>query len=153
MSGMRIYLLRHGIAEDPRPGLADPDRTLTAEGLKRLQAIRRRSALPPMLTLSSPYRRALQTAGVFEGEIVACRELTPMSDPSDAWNEIRLHKDADQLLVSSHEPLCGRLAAFLLNSPALAIDFKKGALVCIDVASLGPRPSGTLKWMLIPKLA
>ncbi len=153
MDAMQIYLLRHGIADDPRPGQADSERALTAEGRKRLRAVKRRADLATMFTLSSPYLRAMQTAAIFGGEIVQTRTLEPGANPEDAWNEIRLFKDKTQILCTTHEPLCGRLAAYLLNAPSLQIDVKKGALIRIDVDRLGPKPHGTLKWMLVPKLA
>jgi phosphohistidine phosphatase len=76
-----------------------------------------------------------------------------MARAEDAWDEIRIHGDHAQVLCASHEPLCGALAGYLLRSPSLEIDFKKGALLRIDVESAAPRPRGVLKWMLSPKLA
>jgi len=153
MKAMQIYLLRHGIADDPRPGQPDPERALTSEGRKRLRAVKRRANLTPMFTLSSPYLRALQTAAIFGGEIVQTPTLEPGANPEDAWNEIRLFQDKPQILCATHEPICGHLAAYLLNTPALRIEVKKGALIRIDVERLGPKPHGVLKWMIVPKLA
>lgn len=156
MDAMQIYLLRHGIAEDAHAGQPDSDRALTPEGRKRLAAVKRRAALPAMFTLSSPYVRAMQTAAVFCGEgseIVQTPALEPCAEPEDAWNELRLYKDEPCILCSTHEPICGRLAAYLLNTPSLRIEVKKGALIRIDVERLGPKPHGTLKWMLVPRLA
>lgn len=159
---MQIYILRHGIAEDPAPGQRDADRALTLEGRRKLQAAMKRAAaagVAPTLILTSPYKRAVQTAQIvvksfsFTGDVLQTQALTPDADPAGAWDELRLHRDHAQILCSSHEPLCGRLAAYLLNSPSLEIDYKKGALVRIDVLSAGPRPRGVLKWMLAPKLA
>jgi hypothetical protein len=45
------------------------------------------------------------------------------------------------------------LGAFLLQSPALAIDMKKAALLRIDCNGFGAEPRGLLKWMLTPALA
>ena len=61
---MRLYLLRHGIAEDYHPE-GDPARALTAEGIAkvRLQAAAfHRMGLGLERVLSSPYVRARQTA-------------------------------------------------------------------------------------------
>jgi phosphohistidine phosphatase SixA len=46
---------------------------------------------------------------------------------------IREHRDESRVLVAGHEPLFGYLAAHLLGAPSLLIDFKKGAIVRIDV--------------------
>jgi phosphohistidine phosphatase len=159
---MEIYLQRHGIAEFERAGLRDADRALTEAGIARLKAILKMAhaaGVKPSLILTSPYRRASQTAELAaqilgcEGELVLSNALTPMADPRDAWEEIRLYKDSPSLYLAGHEPLFGRLAAFLLGAPSLEVDFKKGAIVRIDVESFGAQPEGVLKWMLVAKLA
>jgi len=33
------------------------------------------------------------------------------------------------------------------------VDFKKGALACVEVDRFGAEPHGVLKWFLTPKLA
>jgi phosphohistidine phosphatase len=156
---MQIYLLRHGIAEDAKPGHPDSERPLTDEGRDKLRRVLKRARtadLNPSLILSSPYRRAVETATVaaevlaYKGEIVRTRALVPESSPFDTWEEIRNHKDERAILLSSHEPLMSSLAAFLLDSPALHVDMKKAALVRIDCDRFGPKASGVLKWMLTP---
>lgn len=159
---MEIYLLRHGIAEDAPAGKRDADRALTPDGRKKLRAVLKRAqaaGVEPEVILTSPYVRARQTAELAQavlrpGALIAeTRALTPMARPEDAWDEIRIYGDRAQVLCASHEPLCGVLAGYLLRSPALEIDFKKGALMRIDVESAAPRPRGVLRWMLCPKLA
>jgi phosphohistidine phosphatase len=159
---MQIYLLRHGIAEASHAGLRDPDRALTPEGAEKLRRVleRARSAgLEPGVVLSSPYRRAVQTAQVaaetlhYTRKIVETAALTPDATPNEAWDEIRNHRHEPAVLLASHEPLMSTLAAFLLNSPTLAIDMKKAALVRIDCERAGASPSGILKWMLTPAVA
>src|ERR1039458_547583 len=130
---MQIYLLRHGIAEDPQPGRPDSERALTSEGRDKLRRVLKRARtadLDPGLILSSPYRRALETAAIaaevlaYKGEIVRTRALVPEADPADAWEEIRNRPKERAILLASHEPLMSSLGAFLLNSPALQIDMK-----------------------------
>lgn len=159
---MQIYLLRHGIAEEGGAGLPDSERALTAEGKKRLREVVGRTAstgVSPDLILSSPYRRAMETARIaaelfrHKHEILSTQALIPPSAPSDVWQEIRIHKDSASLLLVGHEPLFGMLAAYLLGTPELQVDFKKGAIVAIELSEVGLRPRGILKWMLTPKLA
>ncbi|MEK7753182.1 MAG: phosphohistidine phosphatase SixA, partial [Acidobacteriota bacterium] len=57
------------------------------------------------------------------------------------------------LLLAGHEPQFSQLAAYLLAAPELVVDFKKGALVAIEMEQFGPHPRGALRWMLVPKLA
>jgi phosphohistidine phosphatase len=156
---MQIYLLRHGIAEDAKPGRPDAERPLTAEGRDKLRRVLKRARtaeLDPSLILSSPYRRAIETAVVaaevlaYKGEIVRTPALVPEASPFDAWEEIRRRKSERAILLSSHEPLMSSLVAFLLDSPALHVDMKKAALVRIDCERFGPKAAGLLKWMLTP---
>ncbi|MGD0500747.1 MAG: phosphohistidine phosphatase SixA [Bryobacteraceae bacterium] len=159
---MEIYLLRHAIAENAGPGQADSQRALTGEGREKLGRVLKRAraaGVKPGLILSSPYRRALETAAIaaqaleYRGEVERASALEPGASPHDAWEEIRARKSEGALLLSSHEPLMSALAAFLLASPALAIDMKKAALVRVDCDRFGPRPQGLLKWMITPATA
>jgi phosphohistidine phosphatase len=156
---VQIYLLRHGIAENTTP---DSDRALTAEGrekLRRVLARARAADVAPSLILSSPYRRAVETADVaaeilgYQGKVVKTRTLTPDASPFETWAEIRKRPEEHAILLASHEPLMSSLAAFLLASPALMVDMKKAALVRVDCERLGPEPKGVLKWMLTPATA
>lgn len=159
---VQICLLRHGIAEDGRPGVSDSDRALTAEGARKLRAVlksARASGLSPTLILSSPYRRARETADIaakelgYSGRILQTHALTPDSSPHAVWDELRVHRGEDAVLLAGHEPLFSALTAFLLGCPALLVDFKKGALARIDVDSFGAQPRGVLRWMLTARLA
>ena len=158
---MQIYLLRHGIAEDGKPGRPDSERALTDEGKAKLRRVLKRARtadVTPSLILSSPFRRALETADVavevfhYQGEIVHSRAFVPEASPKEAWEEIRLHAKEESVLTASHEPLMSSLTAYLLGCSALQVDMKKAALVRIDVDRFGAEPHGVLKWMLTPGL-
>ena len=69
------------------------------------------------------------------------------------WDEIRVHKDEPQILLSGHEPLFSGLIAYLLGAPDFQIDFKKGGLACVEVDKFASAPKGVLKWYITPKLA
>ena len=159
---MQIYLLRHGIAEDAAPGQSDSERALTSEGRDKLRRVLKRARaadVSPSLILSSPYRRALETAEVaadvleYDGKIIRTRALVPDSSPHDVWNELRDHKDENAILLASHEPLMSSLAAFLLSCPTLVVDVKKGALLRLDCPRVSAQPHCMLKWMLVPSVA
>ena len=159
---MQIYLLRHGIAEDARPGQPDPERALTDGGREKLRRVlkqARKAGVAPSLILSSPYRRAVETADVavevlgYSGKVGRTRALTPEASPFDAWEEIRTRKDEPGILLASHEPLMSSLVAFLLGSPTLQVDMKKAAIVRVDCDRFGAEARGVLKWMLTPAVA
>ena len=159
---MRLYLLRHGIADESAKSGRDADRALTDEGRDKVRRVVRRAregGMWPALILSSPFARALETAQIaaktlgYEDEIVTSNAFIPEASPEEAWAEIRTHKSEAEVLVTSHQPLCGALTAFLLDAPSLSVDFRKSALVCIDLESTGPKPRGVLQWMLTAKLS
>jgi len=159
---MDVYLLRHGIAEDAGPGTSDSERALTREGRDKLRRVLKRAeeaGVAPTLILSSPYRRAVETAEIaaealdYRGKIVHAAALVPNASPSDAWDEIRCRTGEESILLASHEPLMSSLLAHLLGVPALQTDFKKGAIARVACASNGPTPRCVLKWLLTPALA
>jgi len=159
---MEIYILRHGVAEDGQPGQPDSERALTPDGRKKLRNVLRTAAtagVAPSLILTSPYKRALQTAQLaaeildYKGELLRTKALEPASSPKTVWDEIRVHKDEAQILLAGHEPLFSRLTAYLLGSPSLQVDFKKGAIACVEIERFGAEPHGVLRWMLTSKLS
>ena len=159
---MELYIFRHGIAEDARPGHPDSSRALTDEGRKKTAEVvraARRAGAEPSLIVSSPYVRAIQTARIameefdYKGELVRSEALVPHGAPQAVWSELREYREEPAILLAGHEPLLSRLVAYLLAAPALRVGMKKAAMVRIDVDGFGPAPHGTLRWMIIPKLA
>ena len=161
---MELYLLRHGIAENARPGVKDADRALTEEGRVKLRRVLKRArdaGVELDVILSSPYRRAMETAGeaaeilAYRGKILQTPALVPNASPFDVWEEIRTRSNQgeESILLSGHEPLMSALVAFLLGSPALLVDMKKAALARLDCDRLGAEPQATLKWLLTPATA
>lgn len=159
---MEVYILRHGIAEPARGSGDDADRALVPEGRKKLRAVlrvAREVGVAPDLILTSPYRRAVETAQLaaellsYSGEILHSEALLADRSPEEAWEEIRRHAALRQVLISGHEPQLSHLAALLLGAPAVLIDLKKGSLLRIDIDEPGPHPQGVLRWYLTPALA
>lgn len=158
---MEIYLFRHGAAENVQPGHSDAERRLTDEGRKKtLEVVKlaRRGGLEAPLVVSSPYIRALETARIAMKELgvsdlTQTSALVPHGGPEAVWSELRDHRDAPAVLLAGHEPLMGRLVAYLLNSPALQVEMKKSAMVRIDVEGFrATQPQGVLRWMVTPRL-
>jgi len=159
---MQVYLLRHGIAEDAAAGQSDASRQLTQEGRRKLRQVLDAAAeagVQPSLILSSPLKRALQTAEIasdvlkYKNEIVRSNALTPNSSVEEAWDEIRVHRDETAIMAVGHNPLFSELAGFLIGSKTAQIDMKKGAILRVDLDSFTPHPKGMLRWYLTHKLA
>jgi phosphohistidine phosphatase len=158
---MELYLLRHGIAEDAAPGGRDADRALTAEGKKKLRELLRVAAgadVRPSMIVTSPYRRARETAVIaakalgYKDELLEANALVPHAHIHELWEEVKIHRQESQLLLVSHEPLLSMAAAFLLRAAEMRIDFKKGALMRIDLEGFSAQPAGVLKWFLTSRL-
>ena len=117
------------------------------------------AGVAPSLIMSSPYKRALQTAQLaaeileYQGDLLRTKTLEPNSAPKAVWDEIRVHKDEARILLVGHEPLFSRLMAYLLGSLDLQVDFKKGAIACIELDRFPAEPHGVLRWMLTSRLA
>jgi len=142
--------------------MSDADRSLTAEGRKKLRQVLQTAAkadVQPTLILTSPLKRAVQTAEIakrvlgYHGAIVESKILAPGSTVEHVWEEIRVHRDEGSLLLTGHNPQFEQLAGYLLGNLNLKMEFKKGALLRLDIESFGAAPKGILRWCLTPKLA
>ena len=159
---MEIYLLRHGIAEEQSATGRDADRRLTDEGrskLRKVLELAHGAGVSPSLILTSPLRRALETAEIaarelgYEGKIVRTNALVPGGTPRDLWQELRQHREEASVLLTGHDPLFTASVAYLLGSSHHMVHFRKGALIRIDADSMGSEPRGVLEWMITPGLA
>jgi len=159
---MEVYLLRHGIAENRSSTGHDADRRLTEEGRAKLRRVLERAqsaGVSPSLILSSPYKRAVETAEIaarelgYDGKLVRVDSLTPDSSPANIWEDLRARRNESSILLAGHEPLFSSTVAWMLGSSRPMVDFRKAALMRIDFESLGAEPKGVLEWMLTPKLS
>ena len=156
---MDLFLLRHGIAELRHFEIPDASRKLTPKGEKQLRRVletARRSGVEPQLILTSPLRRAQQTAAI-ASELLACsriretRALLPEASPELIWKELEDYGDVSRVLLAGHEPHLSSLLGFLMGAP-MNVDFKKAALARVSTEDTWDHPSGVLKWMLTPGL-
>jgi phosphohistidine phosphatase len=141
---VHIYLLRHGIAEDAGPGVSDHDRALTADGIKRLRRAMgawRRLVEKPDVVITSPLRRARETAELFveaarfAGELRVENALVPNAATSLAISllEAEVLSGTNAIALVGHEPHLGYLLGTLLTGhPRQPIPLKKGMLVGVE---------------------
>jgi phosphohistidine phosphatase SixA len=57
------------------------------------------------------------------------------------------------MMLVGHEPLLSKLVGYLLASPQLQVDFKKGAVLRLDLEGFGAQPRSTLRWFFAFRLA
>lgn len=159
---MRLYIFRHGIAEDAAAGQDDSQRRLTAQGMEKLAKIlatARQAGVRPDKILSSPYVRARQTAEAakqaldFKSELIETEALVPHGNPVDLWREVLRHGDADELMIVGHNPLLSDFVCFLTGASGYGIALKKGAMAMVEVPASSPRPQGVLLWLLTARIA
>jgi len=161
-AGHMLMLLRHGIAEDAAPGEADAERRLTGEGKRKLREVAagmRALKLPVDVILTSPLRRARETAeivavehGIDESAVFTTAALAPAGDRDALFTVLGSHTRAEGIVLVGHQPDLGELASVLLvGTPGLVqLPFKKAGLAAISVALLPPRTAGTLEFFVTP---
>ena len=160
---MQLYLLRHAIAEErgPRWTGHDADRPLTRKGSKKMKRIA--SAMNDRgvsfdLILSSPFRRAKQTADIVAKEF-DCADILRYSTHLSVGasrraliDEIKSHYSTRKnILLVGHEPfLSGLISTLVAGHEKSSIALKKGGLCKLTVESLRYGRCATLDWLLSP---
>jgi phosphohistidine phosphatase len=160
---MKLYILRHAIAEDRDENLYPDDslRHLTEKGEKKMVKIAEHlkdMGLQVDLILTSPYVRAYETAkivaktfGIKKKQLVLNDHLTPSGFAKDLIAEINENYQVDNLMLVGHEPYLSDLVAMLVaGDPSVSIAMKKGGLCCLSVDNLGYEKCATLEWLMMP---
>lgn len=160
---MKLYLVRHAIAEDLADHEEDSLRPLTDKGRRKMKKIAtalKDILVQPDLIVSSPYVRASQTASVlakglgYKEEIIYSDFLMPMAEPGDMIREINEKYSVDELILVGHEPIISSLASNLLaDNSDLAINFKKGGVCCLSVDNRFNDRRAILEWLITPKIS
>jgi len=161
---MELYILRHGIAVEPgTPGYEkDADRPLTPEGERKLGQIAKAMEALELsfdLILSSPYRRAQQTAEIIAAGLKArkklelCDSLTPGGSTTKVVELLNhLRPCPESVLLVGHEPyLSGLISLLVSGKEGFAVVMKKGGLCKLSTESLKHGRCATLDWLLTPK--
>jgi phosphohistidine phosphatase len=156
---MQLILLRHGIAENGSPDLADAERPLSALGKKRtrraasgLQAL----GVEPERILSSSLLRALQTAKIVIDELGLSEErwsrtgtLDPLQPASTFLAHLWARPPSDCTLCVGHAPNLDLILAQLLGGQAHPVSYlgKAGAASL----QLYSARRAELNWLLTPR--
>lgn len=160
---IRVYLVRHGIAEDPAPGTPDESRALTAKGRRRFRRASRafaRLGEPLTHLFTSPLVRAVQTAeilarSIHRDDVAVLEELRSGAPASQLLSALaKKAKDGDAIALVGHDPQMSQLVAALAQlgrDDARRVQFRKGAIVRIDVDGFPPKKSEA-RWHLKPRM-
>lgn len=154
---MKLYFMRHGMAGDPAAWEgADEDRPLTSKGRKRLAdsaKMMKKMGLEFDWILTSPLKRAYQTAKIVAGELDLgniLREeprLGPGFDTDKLLAILQEYPGVQSLLLVGHEPGFSATTGHLIGGGRLVC--KKGSLVRIDLEE--PLTlQGELVWLIPP---
>jgi phosphohistidine phosphatase len=153
---MKIYLLRHGIAEDYHPGGSDKDRELTPEGIRQVEAVAgslSRLQLKLDRIITSPYPRACQTAEIvahiliLQEQMAVDDRLAPGFHLGDLQAIVEDQARIERWMFVGHNPDLPIIAGQLVGGAA--IDMKKAGLIRVDTEHVEPGV-GILEWVLTP---
>jgi phosphohistidine phosphatase len=152
---LKLYVMRHGPAEDVATSGRDADRALSASGRDRVRAVAkllREKEEAPRAIVSSPLVRALQTAEIVASEIGVAHveiahELTPGGDASVLAKAL-LAADRKRPMVVGHEPDLSTLVMALLDGP-FAHEMLKAMVVGLQMKQ-GEKTK--LRFVLDPKI-
>ena len=160
---MLLLLLRHAVAAD-RDAERYPDdsvRPLVRKGEKIQRAVSkdlRKRKLAPKRVLSSPWKRAWQTAKILVDETgsprkarISCPALAGPPDIGALAEAVGAPQPEEIVAMVGHDPWIGELAGVLLTGQpdGLRIDFPKSGVMGIDLTEFVPG-GGTLRCFLRP---
>ena len=158
---MRLYVVRHGVAEAEARSGGDAARRLTPAGRAKVRKIARglrRLRVTADVVFTSPLPRAAETAALLAAEhdgLPAPVELPALatgSAPSTMLRALVRQGRRGDLMIVGHEPGLSQLVAVLLTgSPdGMAIELKKGGVVALSLDRLAARRA-TLLWASTPR--
>jgi phosphohistidine phosphatase len=151
---MKLYIMRHGPAEDQAPTGRDFDRRLTIRGRERTRLVAKelgRRDESPKRILASPLARTVETAEIvidtldldFAPEVRD--ELAPGGNAFALIREL-VREGAKRVMLVGHEPDVSLLSAQLL--PGWSRSFDKAMVLGVGV---GPDGAAERRFVLEPK--
>ncbi len=161
---MKLYLIRHGIAQIATDEIEDGARSLTTEGKQKTEKIAKRLldfGLHFELIATSPLVRARQTAEILQAvglssQIEECTYLAPNGDISHwlkNWLEPRKYSPNAQIALVGHEPCLSSWAEILIWGEARArLILKKAGMIGIKLPETSsPLGHSQMFWLTPPK--
>lgn len=158
---MIIYFVRHASAgERVLNPKKDEKRPLDADGIEQCGYVGRALAslnVQPEVIISSPLKRATQTASLigneigYEGKLQLETAMKPEASFADFRRMLDKYAKLEAIMVVGHNPsITEFLARIITKSGTEALlEFKKGAVARAETV----RQAARLNWFLTPKLA
>ena len=138
---MKLYLMQHALAY---PVEEDSERPLSPTGIDQAKAAARgikRLGLSFDLIVTSPKRRAHQTAALIaEGvryphsDIMTTETVLPNQSPQGLLDLLQKESAESSILVVGHMPQLAKLASDLMHGGELLIE--NAGLTCFDISEL-----------------
>ena len=128
---MDLILWRHAEAKQADGPVADADRELSPRGLRHAQQVAewlRTQRLPKLSVLSSPAKRALQTAEVLGLPVKVKQQLGIGAGVADLLGAADWPDHPGAIILVSHQPALGRLASLLLAGTEANWTIKKAGI-------------------------
>jgi phosphohistidine phosphatase len=153
------YFVRHGTAVDGAQWSGtDYDRPLTEKGRDKMERVADRLEdleIEADAIVTSPLLRAKQTAEILaealdlEESLVEDERLGGEFDSQRLAGILADRAGASAVVLVGHEPSMSAVIGDLIGGARM--DFKKGAIACVDVSDASA-PWGVLVWMAAPKI-
>lgn len=157
---MRLFLIRHAIAEDAAPGQRDADRKLTNSGRRKMAKVAaglRRIVGDISILGSSPLIRAMETAQIISREfedlaVARLDALKPGKPLKSVLTWLQGQSDNANIALVGHEPQLGLLASWLLSGEQHRsfVTFKKAGVCCLWFDKSLQSGKAALEWHLKP---
>ena len=154
---MRLYFIRHGLADRSAWEGDDVDRPLTSEGRSRVKKTARRLrdiGFQPELMIASPLARARQTAEIvsrvlkMSEDLVVDERLDPGFDTARLRAILAERTGLEAIALVGHEPSFSTVISDLVGGGRIVC--KKGSVARVDIDSTESL-QGELVWLLQPK--
>ena len=157
---MVFYFLRHASAgKSVQNARKDEHRPLDEEGILQARYAGRLLANLDVQVdqiISSPLRRALQTASLvanelaFESPVQTDKALLPDAELEQFQDLAARCRKYDAVMVVGHNPSLSEFLSKLIAAPSTArVDLKKGSIAKVEMTGR----NGTLQWLVTPKIA
>jgi phosphohistidine phosphatase len=135
---MRLFLIRHAIAEEPKAGLSDADRRLTPKGRERFaeaaQGIHA-MGIHFQTILHSPKARAVETAAMLKAHCDGAIVETELLAAEPSGKLLAMFSQRTDVAAVGHQPYLSQLAAMLAfgeRATGSELAIKKGGMVVME---------------------